>query len=94
MAELSDEQLAAQLNTPSGSGPRQEAEIALRLRELKAQAEATAAQREAIEVQKQAAEAGIRSAKAAERTATLMLWSVGIALAATIIAAISTFWHH
>jgi hypothetical protein len=57
MAELTDERLASEMQTPSGSGPLQEAEFLLRLRELKAKREATAAQQEAIEIEKQAAEA-------------------------------------
>jgi hypothetical protein len=91
---------------PEDGDSYEKAKIEINYWQIKARCQAAKAQREAIEVQKhaaaaeaKAAEASIVSAKAAEkaaeaaeRNAKYLLWSVGIALAATIIAAISTFW--
>jgi len=68
--EMGIEELAAHLNFPEGTDVRQKAQIEIKRRELKGQAEATKAQREAIEVQKKAAEAEVRAAEASIKPPT------------------------
>jgi len=62
--EMGIEELAANLNFTEGTDVGQKAQIEIKRRELKGQAEATKAQREAIEVQRKAAEAEAKAAEA------------------------------
>jgi hypothetical protein len=90
--KMSLDDLANAMGMPPGSEPRQTAEAEIARRQMTDQQLVKDAQIAAARAQELAANASVRSANAAERMGRYMLASVVVALVATIVLALSTYF--